>query len=126
MKKIITEDSTIFVNAIKEIRVIKFPGVTNYAVVAILYDNVSEITIENPNVIILNDDESGDLIHSRQEAILFKDFLERKLDNQWETIFVSDIMKDVRDYIDYQKSEHKSTMVDISKLKLNEKGEVIR
>ena len=126
MKKIITEDSTIFVNAIKEIRVVKFPGVTNYAVVAVLYDNVSEIAIENPNVIILNEDESGALIHSRQEAILFKDFLERKLDNQWETIFTLDLMKEVKDYIDYQHSEHKSTMVDISKLKLNEKGEVVR
>ena len=126
MKKIVTEDSTIFVNAIKEVRVIKFPGVTNYAVVAVLYDNVSEIAIENPNVIILNDDESGDLIHSRQEAILFKDFLERKLDNQWETIFTLDLMKEVKDYVDYQNSEHKSTMVDISKLKLNEKGEIVR
>lgn len=126
MKKIVTEDSTIFVNAIKEVRVVKFPGVTNYAVVAVLYDNVSEIAIENPNVIILNDDESGDLIHSRQEAILFKDFLERKLDNQWETIFALDLMKEVKDYVDYQNSEHKSTMVDISKLKLNEKGEVVR
>ena len=126
MKKIITDGSTIFVNAIKEIRVIKFPGVINYAVVAILYDNNSEIAIENPNVIILNDDESRDLIHSRKEAKLFKDFLERKLDNQWETIFASDIMKEVEDFINYQKSEHKSTMVDISKIKINEKGEVIR
>lgn len=126
MKKIITDGSTIFVNAIKEIRIVKFPGVINYAVVAILYDNNSEIAIENPNVIILNDDESGDLIHSRKEAKLFKDFLERKLDNQWETIFALDIMKEVEDFINYQKSEHKSTMVDISKIKINEKGEVIR
>ncbi len=129
MKKIVTDNTTIFVNHIKFIRIME-AGVSQtkekrYTVTAVLED-CTDIDIDNINCIILNYDENGELQKTREEAQLFKDFLERKLDNQWETIFTLDVLKEVNDYINYSKQEHKSTMVDISKLKLNEKGEVVR
>lgn len=91
-------------------------GEQDFLVVAVIDGNTDKITLDNPNVIILNLDSSRNGFSLRKHAVRFKQYLERDLcDREKGVIYLDDLRDET--VMSFQKSElGKSTMVNIAEI----------
>lgn len=91
-------------------------GEQDFLVVAVIDGNTDKITLDNPNVIILNLDSSKNGFSLRKHAVRFKQYLERDLcDREKGVIYLDDLRDET--VMSFQKSElGKSTMVNIAEI----------
>ena len=89
-------------------------GEQDFLVVAVIDGNTDKITLDNPNVIILNLDSSRNGFSLRKHAVRFKQYLERDLcDREKGVIYLDDLRDET--VMSFQKPElGKSTMVNIA------------
>lgn len=91
-------------------------GEQDFLVVAVIDGNTDKITLDNPNVIILNLDSSRNGFSLRKHAVRFKQYLERDLcDKEKGVIYLDDLRDET--VMSFQKLEPgKSTMVNIAEI----------
>lgn len=91
-------------------------GEQDFLVVAVIDGNTDKITLDNPNVIILNLDSSRNGFSLRKHAVRFKQYLERDLcDREKGVIYLDDLRDET--VMSFQKLEPgKSTMVNIAEI----------
>lgn len=91
-------------------------GEQDFLVVAVIDGNTDKITLDNPNVIILNLDSGKNGFRLRKHAVRFKQYLERDLcDREKGVIYLDDLRDET--VMSFQKSElGKSTMVNIAEI----------
>lgn len=130
-KLLVKDDFTLMTDKVQSYWVVNATkndtGEQDFLVCAVIDGNVDKITLDNPNVIILNLDSGKNGFRLRKHAVRFKQYLERDLCDREKAIIYLD---DLRDEIEasFQKIETgKSTMVNIAEIpSIREQEEVKR